>query len=88
MGGRKGGEGEGGESKEGEPRDAQSGLSYIDAHPDASEEDVRIIRRIEETMCSTPDTQWDDIAGLQATKKLLEEATLQPILFPNYFKGG
>lgn len=34
-----------------------------------------------------PNVNFDDIADLEDTKKLLQEAVLLPILMPEYFKG-
>ncbi len=33
-------------------------------------------------MCS-----WDDIAGLQEAKRVLEEATVLPLIMPEFFTG-
>jgi len=34
-----------------------------------------------------PGVNFDDIADLEETKRLLQEAVLLPILMPEYFKG-
>ena len=34
-----------------------------------------------------PNVKWDDIAGLEAAKKALQEAVILPIKFPNFFDG-
>ena len=34
-----------------------------------------------------PNVKFEDIAGLDETKKLLQEAVLLPILMPEYFQG-
>ena len=34
-----------------------------------------------------PQVSFDDIADLQETKRLLQEAVLLPILMPEYFRG-
>ena len=34
-----------------------------------------------------PNVHWDDIAGLEEAKRVLEEAVVLPILMPDYFKG-
>ena len=40
-----------------------------------------------EVLDKSPNVSFDDIAGLQETKKLLQEAVLLPILMPEYFRG-
>lgn len=40
-----------------------------------------------EVVDKSPNVQFDDIADLDDTKKLLQEAVLLPILMPEYFKG-
>ena len=35
----------------------------------------------------TPNVHWDDIAGLEEAKRVLEEAVVLPLLMPDYFKG-
>lgn len=34
-----------------------------------------------------PSVRWDDIADLEAAKKLLEEAVVLPMWMPDFFKG-
>ena len=36
---------------------------------------------------ASPSVRWDDIAGLQDAKRLLEEAVVLPLWMPEYFKG-
>ena len=38
-------------------------------------------------LCKNPQVSFDDIAELDETKKLLQEAVLLPILMPDYFRG-
>ena len=40
-----------------------------------------------EVVDKSPNVHFDDIADLDDTKKLLQEAVLLPILMPEYFKG-
>lgn len=40
-----------------------------------------------EVLCKNPEVNFDDIADLDETKKLLQEAVLLPILMPDYFRG-
>ena len=50
--------------------------------------DAELIRMIETSMLQTSThVSFDDIAGLDETKKLLQEAVLLPILMPDYFRG-
>jgi hypothetical protein len=34
-----------------------------------------------------PQVHWDDIAGLEEAKRVLEEAVVLPLLMPDYFQG-
>lgn len=34
-----------------------------------------------------PSVRWDDISGLEQAKKLLKEAVVQPIKYPELFTG-
>ena len=50
--------------------------------------DAELIRMIETSMLQkSTHVSFDDIAGLDETKKLLQEAVLLPILMPDYFRG-
>ena len=35
-----------------------------------------------------PSVRWEDISGLEAAKKLLKEAVVQPIKYPELFTGA
>jgi katanin p60 ATPase-containing subunit A1 len=50
--------------------------------------DAELIQMIERD-CVDADVSvsWDDIAGLDSVKELLQEAVALPVLIPNYFKG-
>jgi katanin p60 ATPase-containing subunit A1 len=50
--------------------------------------DSELINQIEQNMLvKNPQVSFDDIAELDETKKLLQEAVLLPILMPDYFRG-
>ena len=50
--------------------------------------DSELINMIEKNvLVKNPNVNFDDIAGLDETKKLLQEAVLLPILMPEYFRG-
>ena len=36
---------------------------------------------------NAPNAKWEDIAGLEEPKRLLEEAIVLPLWMPDYFKG-
>jgi len=57
-------------------------------YPDGIGPDTDLINMIErEVLVVNPNVQFDDIADLDETKKLLQEAVLLPILMPDYFRG-
>jgi katanin p60 ATPase-containing subunit A1 len=57
-------------------------------YPDGIGPDTDLINMIErEVLVKNPSVQFDDIAELDETKKLLQEAVLLPILMPDYFRG-
>ena len=50
--------------------------------------DADLIQMLErDVLDKNPQVQFDDIADLEDTKKLLQEAVLLPILMPAFFKG-
>ena len=50
--------------------------------------DIDLINMIEkDVLLTNPNVQFDDIADLDETKKLLQEAVLLPLLIPEYFRG-
>ena len=50
--------------------------------------DCDLVNQIEQNMLvKNPQVSFDDIAELDETKKLLQEAVLLPILMPDYFRG-
>ena len=54
----------------------------------ASAGDRELIEVIERDILEArPNVHWDDIAGLEEAKRVLEEAVVLPILMPDYFKG-
>lgn len=57
-------------------------------YPDGVGPDTDLIQMLErEVVDKSPNVHFDDIADLDDTKKLLQEAVLLPILMPEYFKG-
>ena len=46
---------------------------------------VGIIER--DILDRSPSVHWDDIAGLEEAKRVLEEAVVLPLLMPDYFQG-
>ena len=57
-------------------------------YPDGIGPDTDLINMIErDAMMKNPSVKFDDIAELDETKKLLQEAVLLPILMPDYFRG-
>lgn len=57
-------------------------------YPDGVGPDVDLIQMLErDVLDKNPRVQFDDIADLLETKKLLQEAVLLPLLMPEYFKG-
>jgi katanin p60 ATPase-containing subunit A1 len=34
-----------------------------------------------------PTIQWNDVAGLNEAKSILQEAVALPVIMPNFFKG-
>lgn len=38
-------------------------------------------------MDSSPGVRWDEIAGLQDAKRVLQEATVLPLIMPDFFTG-
>jgi len=50
--------------------------------------DTDLIQMIERDCVDTNvNVRWDDIAGLESVKELLQEAVTLPLLIPNYFRG-
>ena len=71
-----------------EKKDA-SNSTFLEYHyPDGAGPDVDLIQMLErDVLDKNPQVNFDDIAGLNETKKLLQEAVLLPILMPEYFRG-
>ena len=63
--------------------------TFLEYHyPDGVGPDIDLIQMMErEVIDKSPNVSFDDIADLDDTKKLLQEAVLLPILMPEYFKG-
>ena len=50
--------------------------------------DADLVEMIERDILDrSPTVHWDDIAGLEEAKRVLEEAVVLPLLMPDYFKG-
>lgn len=72
--------------KENKRDKAQTYAEYC--YPDGIGPDTDLINMIErDLLVKNPNVQFDDIAELDETKKLLQEAVLLPILMPDYFRG-
>jgi hypothetical protein len=70
----KGGSGPGGRAK----------YSEINTNP----ADHALIQSIESDLLeTTPNTRWEDIAGLEEAKGLIQEAVVLPMIVPGYFQG-
>jgi len=53
-----------------------------------SARDKDLVEMIErDILCSNPGIKWDDIAGLDEAKRLLEEAVVLPLWMPEFFQG-
>ena len=51
-------------------------------------EEQRLVNLLEKEMLTEhPNVPWNNIAGLQQAKSLLQEAVILPILMPDYFQG-
>ncbi|TQE04422.1 hypothetical protein C1H46_009942 [Malus baccata] len=69
------------DSANGDAEDGKSKRSqYEGPDPDLAE---MLERDVLET---SPGVRWDDVAGLQEAKRLLEEAVVLPLLMPEYFQ--
>jgi len=50
--------------------------------------DAELVGLIERDILDrSPSVHWDDIAGLEEAKRVLEEAVVLPLLMPDYFQG-
>jgi len=58
---------------------------FGEALPPGERELVEMIER--DILEARPNIHWDDIAGLEEAKRVLEEAVVLPLLMPDYFKG-
>lgn len=69
-----------------EKKEPQTFLEFC--YPDGAGPDTELITMLErDVLDKNPQVSFDDIADLDETKKLLQEAVLLPILMPNFFKG-
>lgn len=65
-------------------KDKSEPTTFLEYHyPDGTGPDVELINMLErDVLDKNPNVQFDDIADLEDTKKLLQEAVLLPILMP------
>jgi len=69
-----------------EKKEPTTYLEYV--YPDGAGPDTELINMLErDVLDKNPGVNFDDIADLDDTKKLLQEAVLLPILMPDYFRG-
>ena len=70
-------------------KEKKEASTFLEHHyPDGVGPDTDLIQMLErEVLDKNPHVNFDDIAGLAETKKLLQEAVLLPILMPEYFRG-
>ena len=66
-------------------RPPKAAPKFGDGLPAGEAELVEMIER--DIMEGNPNVNWDDIAGLEEAKRVLEEAVVLPLLMPDYFKG-
>ena len=67
-------------------KEATTFLEYY--YPDGIGPDADLINTLERDVINkNPGVNFDDIADLDETKRLLQEAVLLPLLMPDYFKG-
>ena len=54
----------------------------------ASPDEKPLIEHLErDVLEAKPNVHWDDIAGLEEAKRVLEEAVVLPLIMPDYFRG-
>ena len=69
-----------------EKKEAKTYAEHV--YPDGVGPDSDLINMIEkDVLIKNPEVNFEDIADLDETKKLLQEAVLLPILMPDYFRG-
>eukprot|EP00465_Bigelowiella_longifila_P001938 CAMPEP_0185258846 /NCGR_PEP_ID=MMETSP1359-20130426/7724_1 /TAXON_ID=552665 /ORGANISM="Bigelowiella longifila, Strain CCMP242" /LENGTH=439 /DNA_ID=CAMNT_0027844525 /DNA_START=66 /DNA_END=1385 /DNA_ORIENTATION=+ len=72
-------EGTSGENEEGKEEEGDDGLD---------DETKALMKTIESVVVTEkPNIHWNDVAGLETAKKLLQEAVILPVRFPNLFVG-
>lgn len=78
--------GPGAQKQSGQDQDKTSFLYSV--YPDGVGPDSDLIQMLERDVIDrNPNVSFDDIADLQESKKILQEAVLLPILMPQFFKG-
>ncbi len=67
---------------------AGQGGTVGDDGKEVDEETNALMRTIESVIVmESPNIKWSDVAGLETAKKLLQEAVILPVKFPNLFQG-
>uniref|UniRef100_A0A672MEX2 Katanin p60 ATPase-containing subunit A1 n=1 Tax=Sinocyclocheilus grahami TaxID=75366 RepID=A0A672MEX2_SINGR len=75
-------------SKPKDDRNKAEGVETEVKRFDRGGEDKDLIENLERDIISqNPNVTWDDIADLEAAKKLLKEAVVLPMWMPEFFKG-
>eukprot|EP01104_Vermistella_antarctica_P001264 TRINITY_DN1131_c0_g1_i1.p1 TRINITY_DN1131_c0_g1~~TRINITY_DN1131_c0_g1_i1.p1 ORF type:complete len:491 (+),score=157.25 TRINITY_DN1131_c0_g1_i1:238-1710(+) len=77
-----GGDGEGGDDDEDGSDNEEEEPPKFEGGPPALREMIE-----QDVLDSSPNVQWDHIAGCQEAKRLLKEAVVLPLLLPDYFQG-
>lgn len=59
-------------------------------HPDRYQGELRDLGAAltRDIFTDSPNVRWDDIAGLGEAKRLIKEAVVMPIRYPQLFTGG
>ncbi|GMH38739.1 hypothetical protein BSKO_06623 [Bryopsis sp. KO-2023] len=74
--------------EEGDPEEALR-LRLLKPLPDTLQGELRDLAHTltRDIHIESPEVRWEDIAGLETAKKLLKEAVVMPMRFPEYFTG-
>jgi hypothetical protein len=78
--------GKDGHSGNGAGGEKKGKLKYSEVNTNPADHDL--IQMVENDMLEVnPNVHWDDIAGLEQAKGLIQEAVVLPMIVPNYFQG-